>query len=90
LEKVAAVAIDEPQIAPKSAHEPMVALASAPRTPAKTPFTASNSSLAMLPRAATAPMRMNSGMTDSEYALASVKGTRPNIFSAGPQPSSAA
>ena len=90
MEKVAAVAIDEPQIAPNSAHEPMVAFASAPRTPANRPFTASNSSFAMLPRAATAPMRMKSGMTESEYALARVNGTRPNIFSAGPQPSSAA
>jgi hypothetical protein len=30
---------------------------------------------------------MKSGMTDSEYALARVNGTRPNIFSAGPTPS---
>jgi hypothetical protein len=66
LEKVAAVAIEEPQIAPNSAHEPMVALASAPRTPANRPLTALNSSFAMLPRAATAPIRMKSGITDRE------------------------
>jgi hypothetical protein len=30
---VAAVAMDEPQIAPKSAHAPTVAFASAPRMP---------------------------------------------------------
>ena len=87
---MAAVAIEEPQIAPKSAHEPIVAFASAPRTPANTPFTASNSSFAMLARAATAPIRMKSGITDSEYALASVNGTVPNILSAFGHPSSAA
>ena len=84
------MAIEEPQIAPNSAHAPMVALASAPRTPENRPLAASNSSFAMLAREATAPIRMKSGITDSEYALASVNGTRPNIFSAVPQPSSAA
>ncbi len=44
----------------------MVALANAPRTPENTAFDAWNSSLAMLAREATAPIRMNSGMTDSE------------------------
>src|SRR5688500_18847886 len=69
-ENVAAVAIDDPQIAPNSAHEPIVALASAPRMPENTALAAPKSSDAMLARVATAPIRMNSGMTDSEYALA--------------------
>ena len=84
------MAIEEPQIAPNNALAPIVALASAPRTPENKPLQASNSSFAMLPREATAPIRMNSGITDSEYALASVNGTRPNILSAVPQPSIAA
>ena len=66
LENVAAVAIDEPQIAPNSAQAPIVAFAKAPRTPEKTALHAWNSSVAMLPRAATDPIRMNNGMTDSE------------------------
>ena len=44
----------------------------------------------MFARAATAPIRMKSGITDSEYALARVNGTVPNILSAFGQPSSAA
>src|SRR5688500_12238770 len=52
-ENVAAVAIDDPQMAPKSAHEPMVALARAPRKPEKTALDARNSSVAMPARAAT-------------------------------------
>ena len=63
---MAAVAIDEPQIAPNSAQAPIVAFASAPRIPENTAFDARNSSVAMLAREATAPIRMNSGMTDSE------------------------
>jgi len=82
--------MEDPQIAPNSAQAPMLALASAPRRPEKKPLQASNSSFAMLAREATEPIRMNSGITESEYALASVNGTRPNIFSAVPQPSSAA
>jgi hypothetical protein len=50
-ENVAAVAIEEPQIAPNSAQAPMVAFASAPRTPENTALQAWNSSVAMLPRA---------------------------------------
>ena len=60
------MAIEEPQIAPNSAQAPIVAFASAPRTPENTALQAWNSSVAMLPRAATEPIRMNSGMTDSE------------------------
>ena len=60
------MAIDDPQTAPNRAHEPIVALASAPRIPENTALHASNNSLDMLPRVATAPMRMNSGTTDSE------------------------
>ena len=44
----------------------MVALASAPRMPENTALQAWNSSLAILARDATAPIRMNSGITDSE------------------------
>src|SRR5258708_38420818 len=90
LEKVAAVAIDEPQIAPKAAQAPMVALASAPRMPENTAFDASNSSRAMLAREATAPIRMKSGITESEQALASANGTEPNIVSARGHPPTAA
>ena len=49
----------------------LMAFASAPRIPENTAFEARNSSVAMLAREATAPIRMNSGMTESEYALAS-------------------
>src|SRR4029079_13047814 len=66
LEKVAAVAIDEPQIAPNSAQAPIVALANAPRRPENTALQGWNSSVGMLPRAATAPIKMHSGMTESE------------------------
>jgi len=66
LEKVAAVAIDEPQIAPNAAQAPMVALVSAPRNPEKMALAASNSSRDMPAREATAPIRMKSGTTDSE------------------------
>ncbi len=90
MENVAAVAMEEPQIEPNAAQAPMVALASAPRTPENTAFEASNSSFAMLAREATAPIRMKSGITDSEYALARLNGTEPSIFSALAQPSSAA
>ena len=44
----------------------MVAFAKAPRIPENTAFEARNSSVAMLAREATAPIRMNSGMTESE------------------------
>src|SRR5262245_39219767 len=66
LEKVAAVAIDEPQMAPNSAQAPIVALARAPRMPENTALEAWNNSVAILAREATAPIRMNSGMTESE------------------------
>ena len=41
----------------------------------------------MLAREATAPIRMKSGITESEYALASSNGTDASIFSALRQPS---
>ena len=65
-ENVAAVAMEEPQMAPKSAQAPIVALASAPRMPENSALEAWNSSVAMFAREATAPIRMNSGMTESE------------------------
>ena len=43
-EKVAAVAIDDPQIAENAAHEPIVAAARAPRMPEKSALAAANSS----------------------------------------------
>jgi len=49
------LAIMQPQIAPNSAQAPMVAFASAPRTPENTALQAWNNSVAMLPRAATVP-----------------------------------
>ena len=58
--------VDDPQIAPKAAHAPMVALASAPRNPEKTPFAASKSSRDIPACAATAPIRRKSGTTESE------------------------
>jgi len=66
LEKVAASAMDDPQIPPKRAQAPVVALARAPRKPENTALAASNSSWAMMPREATAPMSRKSGTTDSE------------------------
>ena len=85
------MAIDEPQIAANAAHEPMVAAASAPRTPLKIALAASNSSRDMLAREATAPMKMNSGTTENEYAapgLAPVSsyGTDARVLKAMAQP----
>src|SRR5688572_30924304 len=66
LEKVAAVAIDEPQIAPNAAQAPMVAWMSAPRQPEKIALAASKSSRDMPAREASAPIRIKSGTTESE------------------------
>ncbi len=63
---MAAVAIEEPQIAPNAAQAPTVALASAPRNPEKIALAASKSSRDIAAREATAPIRMNSGTTESE------------------------
>ena len=57
-EKVAAVAIDDPQIAENAAHEPIVAAASAPRMPEKSALAAAKSSEDMFARDATAPMKI--------------------------------
>ena len=67
-EKVAAVAIDEPQMAENAAHEPMVAAARAPRMPEKSALAAANSSEDICAREATAPMKMKSGTTVNQYA----------------------
>ncbi len=62
---VAAVASEEPHTAAKPAHAPIVAMASAPRKPLNRDFVALKS-LADMPNSdATAPIRMNSGTTDS-------------------------
>ncbi len=84
------MAIDEPQIAPNAAQAPIVAWVSAPRKPEKSAFAASNSSRDIAAREATAPIRMKSGITESEYAVDRLNGTLPSIFSALGQPSAAA
>ena len=58
--------MEEPQIAEKAAQDPMVAAANAPRTPLKTALAASNNSLDMLAREATAPIKINKGTTVKE------------------------
>ncbi len=61
---VAAVATDEPLIAPKAAQASREAMA---RPPLKRPITAaanSNSARLMPPLVAKCPIRMNSGITD--------------------------
>ena len=63
--KVAAVAIDEPQIAPKPAQPAMVAIARPPRKWPMNEFAVRNSSFDMPARVTKFPIRMNSGTTDS-------------------------
>ena len=65
-EIVAAVASEEPDIAPKPAHVPTLAMASDPRSPENREFTDSKSSRARLVLAATTPIRTNSGTTEKE------------------------
>src|SRR5215470_7247019 len=89
-ENVAASAMDEPQMPPKSAQAAVVALARAPRKPENTALAASNSSWAMIPREATAPISRNNGTTEREYALARSYGTLPSMRSARLEPSAAA
>ena len=62
---VAAVAIDEPQIAPKPAQASTVACARPPRTWPTNEYAARNSSCARPARATKLPIRMNSGTTES-------------------------
>ena len=62
---VAAVAIEEPQIAPKPAQAQIVAIASPPRRWPTKAFAARNSSCDMPARVTKLPIRMNSGTTDS-------------------------
>ena len=65
---VAAVAMDEPQMAPKPAQAAMVACASPPlRCPMKV-YAAWKSSCAKPARATKLPIKMNRGMTDKVYA----------------------
>jgi hypothetical protein len=66
LEKVAAVASEDPQIAPNNAQAPIVAFAKAPRIPENSALQAWNNSAAIFARDATAPIKIKSGMTDSE------------------------
>ena len=68
------MAIDEPQIRPSAAHAPTVAWQRAAKA-RESAFAAWNSSRDMRGGEGTAPMRMKSGMTDSEYAVASWNGT---------------
>ena len=60
---VAAVASDEPQIAPKPAQAPIVPMASAPRRPLNRALAARYRSPDMPERVATTPIRMNRGTT---------------------------
>src|SRR4051812_33872786 len=62
---VAAVAMEEPQIAPKPAHAATVACASPPRRWPMKEYAAWNNSCASPARATKLPMRMKSGMTES-------------------------
>ena len=60
----AAVATDEPQIAPNAPEAPSDATASPPRTPESMTRAARNNSADMREFDATSPIRTNSGMTD--------------------------
>jgi hypothetical protein len=61
---VAAVATEEPQIAPKAAQASTAAIARPPRKRDMTALANSNSDLEMPPCVAKCPIRMNSGITD--------------------------
>ncbi len=64
LAMVAAVAIEEPQMAPKPAQAHTVAMASPPRRWPMHLWAARNSSCDMPARVTRLPMRMKSGMTE--------------------------
>jgi hypothetical protein len=61
---VAAVAMDEPQMAPKAALAITAAIARPPRKRAISVAATSNSALEMPPCVAKLPIRMNSGITE--------------------------
>ena len=61
---VAAVAMDEPQMAPKAALAITAAIASPPRSRAMAAAATSNKARDKPPWVAKLPIRMNSGMTD--------------------------
>ena len=61
---VAVVATDEPQIAPNMVQAPIVAIATPPRRWPTRLLAAANSARLMPDCSASAPMRMNSGITD--------------------------
>ncbi|OQC05617.1 MAG: hypothetical protein BWX79_02256 [Alphaproteobacteria bacterium ADurb.Bin100] len=61
---VAAVATEEPQMAPNAAQASTAAMASPPRKPPMTAAANWNSARLMPPCVAKWPIRMNSGMTD--------------------------
>jgi hypothetical protein len=61
---VAAVATDEPQIAPKAPEASTAAIARPPRKRAITELANSNSDFEMPPCEAKLPIRMKSGITD--------------------------
>ena len=62
---VAAVASEEPQIAPNAAQPPIVATASPPRQCPNQARAARNSAPFIPPLVANSPISRNSGMTDS-------------------------
>ena len=61
---VAAVATDDPQIAPKAAEARTAAIARPPLKRPMMPAVKANSARLMPPWVANCPIRMNSGMTD--------------------------
>ncbi len=63
--KVAVVATDDPQIAPKAVQAAITAIASPPRTWPMKAAAARNSALDRPDCSASAPIRMKSGITDS-------------------------
>ena len=63
--KVAVVATDEPQIAPKAVQAPITAIRSPPLRRAKTTVAARKSPVEMPDFSAKAPINMKSGITES-------------------------
>ncbi len=84
MEKVAAVATEEPQIAAKPPQATMVAMPSPPRRWPRNVFEARNSSRLMPEAEAKAPISRNSGMTANSASVAVRIGDCDSSFKAGP------
>ena len=76
---VSAVATEEPQTAPKRAEAKIEAIESEPRVPRRTALPALKRSDDRPAEAATAPISVNSGTTENEYACASSIGAEPAV-----------